>query len=456
MKCQEQFSAQYDKSVNDLSMSEGLGQKYGAPRRRAQERIRTEVGRDEQSAGKIDELLAVLDFICAESQRKKTTFTDYSGASPDSPSKPEQVHTMVAVDGKYEINNASLAWHLLLQVRLGFSQRVNYLRVVETALQVEPLPWLPVEKVKALGGVSMEESEEAAKLDHFHDSTAPRLALMEVMDEVDANCRQETRDLYGAEGKLDLLGDSGVPDSLELWLGEAKEKILGSHGHREKAWKRLWAQILRSEAIFQRVQEEVPRTMKEHSLNDPDELDETGMRVTMETLAIVAAAKPKVRRERERHIREREKERAVICSFYLLILFYSILFIHSFFIHSWKVFFMGLILRAWSLAYIHLYTHIHTLTCIHSHAYSCIFRCRRSSVFPPSVCDISQSRSSYSRSAPRRHKWSNSRSCSVCGNSAKRSMRGYFGRDSGRPMRQMISQTSIRSKSNDLLSLWKM
>ena len=94
MKSHEEFMEKYSKSEQELALSEGLGQKYGAPRRRAQERyfsyrlqwpvkwtlltylsllknrLRTEVSRDEQKAGKIDEILAELDFLCAEEQRK--------------------------------------------------------------------------------------------------------------------------------------------------------------------------------------------------------------------------------------------------------------------------------------------------------------------------------------------------------------------------------------------------
>jgi hypothetical protein len=47
-------------------MSEGLGQKYGAPRRRAQERLRTAVTRDERAAGAVDEMLAKLEYFCKE------------------------------------------------------------------------------------------------------------------------------------------------------------------------------------------------------------------------------------------------------------------------------------------------------------------------------------------------------------------------------------------------------
>ena len=45
-------------------LQDGLGQKYGAPRRNAQERIRSEVARSEVAAAKIDELLELLGLLC--------------------------------------------------------------------------------------------------------------------------------------------------------------------------------------------------------------------------------------------------------------------------------------------------------------------------------------------------------------------------------------------------------
>ena len=48
LRNQEEFTAVYENVALDLAMSEGLGQKYGAPRRRAGEKIRTAVTRDEQ------------------------------------------------------------------------------------------------------------------------------------------------------------------------------------------------------------------------------------------------------------------------------------------------------------------------------------------------------------------------------------------------------------------------
>jgi hypothetical protein len=48
------FNHAYEASLQDLSMREGLGKKYGGPRRNAQERLRTEVSRSDRTAGSID------------------------------------------------------------------------------------------------------------------------------------------------------------------------------------------------------------------------------------------------------------------------------------------------------------------------------------------------------------------------------------------------------------------
>jgi hypothetical protein len=69
MKIYDEFIDKYNKSVQAVAMAEGLGQKYGAPRRRAQEKIRTEISRDEKRAGRVDELLAEIEFFASETNR---------------------------------------------------------------------------------------------------------------------------------------------------------------------------------------------------------------------------------------------------------------------------------------------------------------------------------------------------------------------------------------------------
>ena len=77
-------------------------------------------------------------------------------------------------------------------------------------------------------------------------------------------CKRETKDLYTSEGKADRLGDDGVPDSLRTWLAESRRKVLGEGGYREKAARRLRAQVQLMETLIAKTPE-LP-------LQDPDAL----------------------------------------------------------------------------------------------------------------------------------------------------------------------------------------
>lgn len=261
LKCQDEFAARYKKATQDVAMSEGLGQKYGAPRRRAQERIRTEVNRDERCAGKLDALLAKLEFACSEAERvannvqvRELSTDSYLATSPTKPEVDEtnsarfgQPMYTVGVEQLYQCTSN---WNLLVQVRLSLQQRVKYLRIMEGALPELPaLPWLTQDRIQLCSALGVDQG--AAELSALV-ADEPPITLEAVFDEVDKTCRQETRTLYESEGLGSVLGAGGVPDALQTWLAESKEKLLGRHGHREKAWKRLWAQVQRSEDILAR------------------------------------------------------------------------------------------------------------------------------------------------------------------------------------------------------------
>lgn len=280
LKSQEEFTKKYEKVANDVAMSEGLGQTYGAPRRRAQERLRTEVSRDEQAAGKVDELLAQLDYVCSEAKRKETE----GGGRDDDADSVASFSSLAAAGGKsggsdnsngysvfHEMNNS---WSLLLRARSSIQLRCGYLAVIESALTYPQLDWVPEDRITNLHAAESEDDllhglESAAKQDL---SLVPesKSTILDLYHDVDATCRQETRSLYEKEGKLDMLGTGGVPQSLEEWLHESKEKLLGRHGYRERAWKRLWGQVERLECIVAR------RGLDNNVSNADDEEEEAG------------------------------------------------------------------------------------------------------------------------------------------------------------------------------------
>lgn len=63
------------------------------------------------------------------------------------------------------------------------------------------------------------------------------------LDSLEARCRLETRALYESEGKEELLGESGVPESLRVWLEESRERALNEGGYRQGARTRLRGQV---------------------------------------------------------------------------------------------------------------------------------------------------------------------------------------------------------------------
>ena len=281
MKSQDEFNARYKKSTQDVAMSEGLGQKYGAPRRRAQERIRSEVARDEKTAGKLDALLAQLEFSCSEAELKINSSLDASSSSSSSStttttsSSATSLYNQSEVDtfGQTELFFAVNNWNLLLQVRQMLEQRVQYLSIAQGTLPTlsKELSWLSKERIALCAGVGVDNGPAAAaaalELNSSNNSNkeeAPQIQLLlsQIFDDVDKVCRKETKELYdqelGFEAAAAVLGDRGVPESLHQWLLESKEKLLGhsnnssSYSYREKAWKRLWTQVYRTENILAR------------------------------------------------------------------------------------------------------------------------------------------------------------------------------------------------------------
>eukprot|EP00981_Chlorochromonas_danica_P015535 scaffold13008_cov159-Ochromonas_danica.AAC.2 len=276
---QEEFNVKYTKCVQEVAMAEGLGQRYGAPRRRAQERIRTEVSRDERAAGKVDELLALIEFNCSEtmSQIESGENKHQNSSSNNNNSHKTTTTATVKVNGEKTraktsgivrgpacVKHMQSLWLLMGTLRLALIGRAKFLDILRDKGFVEiagsPLVWLDEKRllstVQTILGNESFEIASTYSIPTLDDTIIPGQPLPlptihAVFEEVSIQCKKETKELYQSEG----LGAT-IPPSLEQWLEEAKEKLLGRHGYHERAWKRLWSQVQRLDQLLQRFRVE--------------------------------------------------------------------------------------------------------------------------------------------------------------------------------------------------------
>lgn len=251
----ETFTQSFEEVAAELALSQGLGQKFGAPRRRAQEKLRTEISRDEKSAGQVDELLAQLEFQCAEAVGKYEARSTQESMICKLLQGKELFVSAKGTEhsnGFEELHMVENMWALAVRVRDSLHVRAKYLEVFseeDPSGKLEPakLSWPPIfERFPDLpiGQVS------PLKLHQIIDTTC----LSAVVDDVEKTCKLETQELYKIEGKEDMLNQTpeGIPESLSIWLRDARLKIWGPSGHREKSWKRLWGQVDKFEALLAR------------------------------------------------------------------------------------------------------------------------------------------------------------------------------------------------------------
>jgi hypothetical protein len=183
------FKQEYEKCLQELSLKEGLGKKYGAPRRNAQERLRTEVTRDEYSAANVDKLLSKLAKLCeAAKSNKQVQFTAEEAGDDD--------------DEEEKLPVAVRITHVLRQVRAAIFRRVKYLEFNQSK----------EEDIGAEEDVGVDMEEQAAGVEHEVEDAMIVGTFAMAIKKLQDMCKQETYDLYAGEGKTDLLGDAGVPE----------------------------------------------------------------------------------------------------------------------------------------------------------------------------------------------------------------------------------------------------
>jgi len=291
------FKERYDRCLQDLCMRDGLGQKYGAPRRNAQERLRTEVARSDFASEKIDALLELLSKLCASAKQGEAV----SGAG-DSGSRKK---------------GNRLFWSLrirrcLIELRNAIYRRAQYLAFLkrtkaaegeeEEEEESEELGSFVLDEVSCLKDVPADLEVQGCTFDVTFDdggrdksvsSDSVRILVDEADGDADAGvvelkagarveakrkggvdflpgkikrvnkdgdkgdpkdevlsastflqvvgsleekCKEDTRALYAAEGKEGELGPAGVPEALQQYL---EDQRLRADMHEEAASRKL-------------------------------------------------------------------------------------------------------------------------------------------------------------------------------------------------------------------------
>lgn len=210
------FKTRYQRCVQTLSMTDGLGQKYGLPRRTAQERYRSEVTRCDERSAAIDALLASLQALV---ERKEPLSTSASDA-----------------------DTATVIVRHLLQLRAKVFARGQYFQLLKNVSQLEPTPielTLATTASTSLtpGTVVLRDTDVVDEADRSGASGCA--SFLAFVADVSARCRDNTRQLFAQEGKLDELPNGGVPPSLEAYLTALDDKarayvLLQEHKYREQ------------------------------------------------------------------------------------------------------------------------------------------------------------------------------------------------------------------------------
>lgn len=245
------FIKQYDICAEEVAITEGLGQKWGGPRRKAQERIRTEVTRDEMNTNKVNDLLNEL-----ESLSYNFSIQQIENSNNYSLNDILMVRDKSEYNGSINMNEVMKLWNLLVTLKTAFNYRIHYLKLWQNS---NPLPnpvlvWisndhniLKLSNISDLVNITVNAEESCPIL-------PPSLTLQEIVIEITNICKRETKELYKSEGKSNLLDKTEIPESLLVWLTEMNEKILGEDGYHEKTWKTLWKQLDKFEFLLLRKQ----------------------------------------------------------------------------------------------------------------------------------------------------------------------------------------------------------
>ena len=181
-----QFNDHFLRTLQDLSMREGLGKKYGKPRRGAQERMRNEISQCDEAHGKLKIAIRTI----------KELIKLKPGSITDKRTIARRLATIMVI------------------IRNDFAARGKYLECVKGG-DIEKFDIKDIE----LSGLVQLGPESSVNMDDpettlFFDDRK----FNEAIEQLVQICKDETRELYEREGKLEMAGPDGVPAKLKTYL----------------------------------------------------------------------------------------------------------------------------------------------------------------------------------------------------------------------------------------------
>eukprot|EP00904_Undaria_pinnatifida_P004042 jgi/Undpi1/13639/HiC_scaffold_9.g03293.m1 len=282
------FKEEHTRCVMVLSLREGLGQRYGAPRRKAQERIRSVMMRDESCGDTIQRLLDGLEDLLrsrrlgvdgdGDAWKRPPTVLLLPSPAPCTQGSPRDNSsgrkggsktTMAALDTVAVPNNnrslTDLLRSSLLSIREALFRHASFLEFLPAPERIDRKRVVQGEGAMEGGIPGGLAGDESGQEKGGGEELDPEVALMPqegetfagALDSLETRCRSETRLLYESEGKQGLLAEEGVPESLKIWLEESRKRAMSEGGHREGARRRLRSQVERFELLI--AKRPVPR-----------------------------------------------------------------------------------------------------------------------------------------------------------------------------------------------------
>ena len=272
----DEYKVVYSEALTDLSMREGLGKKFGAPRRQAQESIRSSLSRSSASEAEINHILDVIEAIgqsndTAHPSRNNKTPSNMAradgGASKgqegdegttahDASAAPRlRVEAIVQafVDGAPKVNNEELSkaeqalfddnphahvemdralLKCVICLRTKLHRRGVYLSALAPHALTADVPHDKVLPVSPHGDDLIQEMYEPGPTDNLRPKTFDMS-----LDTMEENCRAQTLALYEEVGKTDQLGEDQCPERLRVWLKKTRESAIAYEKEARKQYR---------------------------------------------------------------------------------------------------------------------------------------------------------------------------------------------------------------------------